>query len=99
LLKGSLSNIFFIKGNTIYTPSLDCGLLDGIIRKFVIDNFTVIEGRFTEADLMSADSAFLTNSIMGIMKLRALNGRQYDESPIIREIQETYKKECSSQAK
>ncbi|ETA82348.1 aminotransferase class IV [Youngiibacter fragilis] len=99
LAEGSLSNIFFIKGNTIYTPSLDCGLLDGIIRKFVIDNFTVIEGRFTEADLMSADSAFLTNSIMGIMKLRALNGRQYDESPIIREIQETYKKECSSQAK
>lgn len=99
LAEGSFSNIFFIKGSKVFTPSLDCGLLDGILRRFVIDHFTVIEGRFTEADLMSADSAFLTNSIMGIIKLSALNGRQYDESSIIREIQDTYRKECSSQAK
>ncbi|MBP1917643.1 aminotransferase class IV [Youngiibacter multivorans] len=98
LAEGSFSNIFFIKGSKVFSPSLDCGLLDGIVRRFVIDHFTVIEGRFTEADLMSADSAFLTNSIMGIMKLKSLNDTLYYESTIIREVQDAYERECLHQA-
>ena len=99
LAEGSLSNIFFIKGDKIYTPSLGCGLLDGIIRKFIIEHFNVIEGSFNEHDLLSADSAFLTNSIMGIMKVSTLDDRRYVESGIIKAIQDAYNTECLLQDK
>lgn len=94
LAEGSLSNIFFAKANKIYTPSIDCGLLDGIIREFVLERFDVIEGRFSEDDLLSADSAFITNSVVGVMKLSSVNEKAFGESAIIRDIQDAYDKEC-----
>lgn len=94
LAEGSLSNIFFTKADKIYTPSIECGLLDGIIREFVLERFDVIEGRFSEDDLLSADSAFITNSVVGVMKLSSVNEKAFGESAIIRDIQDAYDKEC-----
>lgn len=98
LAEGSLSNVFFIKSGSIYTPSISCGLLDGIVRNFVTKRFDVIEGRFSIHDLKSADSAFLTNSVMGIMKLASLDGTCFGESYKVREIIDAYNEECQFQA-
>jgi branched-subunit amino acid aminotransferase/4-amino-4-deoxychorismate lyase len=72
LQEGSRSNIFFVRGNEIMTPSLECGLLDGITRRVVIglikeSGFVFKEGRFRLKDLMYCDEAFLTSSLMEIM--------------------------------
>ncbi|MFH1622613.1 MAG: aminotransferase class IV, partial [Candidatus Omnitrophota bacterium] len=60
LTEGCRSNLFFIKGKTVYTPSLECGLLDGITRQKVIKiikkqrlNFKM--GKFKIRDLLSCD--------------------------------------------
>lgn len=98
LTEGSLSNIFFIKSGSIYTPSISCGLLNGIVRSFVIKRFDVIEGRFSIHDLQTADSAFLTNSVIGIMKLTSFDGTCFGESDKVREIYDAYIEECKSQA-
>ncbi len=81
LAEGSRSNLFFAKGKELFTPSLRCGCLGGITRKAVFDlagkyNIRVFEGNFTVSDLSSADEAFLTNSLMGIMPLASLEGRR-----------------------
>lgn len=65
-------NIFFTKGNTVYTPHLACGILPGIIREFVVVRakalgFTVVEGDLSLEYLGAADAVFVTNSVMGIM--------------------------------
>ena len=70
----SSANIFWIKGKYLYTPSVECGLLNGIMRQFVIEKarlegFTVVEGRFHLLDLKYADRIFLTNSLHGILKV------------------------------
>lgn len=75
--EGIVSNLFWIKGRVLYTPSLDTGILPGITRQFVIDlaarlGFTVCEGLYEWSELMEADEAFLTNSIQEIVPVNRL---------------------------
>ncbi|NPA12550.1 MAG: aminodeoxychorismate lyase [Aquificae bacterium] len=68
------ANIFWEKGKFLFTPAVECGLLEGITRKKVIQEakekgYIVVEGRFTLKDLMEADKVFITNSLNGIIKV------------------------------
>lgn len=66
------SNIFLIKENVLYTPSLQDGCVKGIMRENIIDvalkiKMTVIdESHITLKEIELADEVFLTNSINGI---------------------------------
>lgn len=91
LTEGSSSNIFFIKGEKIYTPKVSCGLLDGIIRKWVISNFNVNEGEFTLEKFLECDGAFLTNSLMGIMKISSINSKIMNSCNLTERIAEDYR--------
>ncbi|WP_411681672.1 aminotransferase class IV [Clostridium thailandense] len=90
LSEGSVSNVYFIKNNKIYTPSIECGLLNGTVRKFIINNFEVVEGKFNKDTLMNADGIFLTNSVMGVMKVSNLCDKKLDDNVIIENIKEYY---------
>lgn len=70
--EGIISNIFWSKGNCIYTPSLDTGILDGVTRRFVIEKMEklgaeVKTGRFRLESLLTADEAWMTNSVLEIV--------------------------------
>ncbi|MBT2627346.1 aminodeoxychorismate lyase [Bacillus sp. ISL-32] len=70
--EGIISNIFWSKGNCIYTPSLDTGILDGVTRRFVIEEMEklgaeVKTGRFRLESLLTADEAWMTNSVLEIV--------------------------------
>ncbi len=56
-------NIFWVKDGTIYTPSLDCGILNGVIRQVLLElsPVKIIEGHFTVDDLKNANEVFITN--------------------------------------
>jgi branched-subunit amino acid aminotransferase/4-amino-4-deoxychorismate lyase len=74
IAEASRSNIFFVKGNELFTPSLACGCLKGITRQVIFDlagkyNIRVNEGEFTPGDLYNAEEVFLTNSLMGVIPL------------------------------
>lgn len=77
IAEGSHSNIFLVKDKEIFTPALECGCLDGITRRVIFDlakkhNIRIYEGNLSIRDLSTADEAFLTNSLMGIMPLASL---------------------------
>lgn len=67
LTEGATTNIFFIKDNTIFTPELSCGMLNGTIRKYIIDTYDVNEKIIYPDEVEYFDEMFLTNSLMGIM--------------------------------
>lgn len=92
LTEGATSNIFFIKDNKIYTPKVQCGLLNGIIRSWIIDNFSVEEGEYKFEDLLNSDAIFITNSILGIMKVCGVEGKKFSNHDRIEEIINIYKK-------
>lgn len=66
------SNVFVVKDNKIYTPSLDEGCVAGIMRQVVIDlarknGYKVNDHAKIEANsLLESDEIFLTNAVSGI---------------------------------
>ncbi|MFO3790710.1 aminodeoxychorismate lyase [Bacillus mojavensis] len=70
--EGIISNVFWSKGSCIYTPSLDTGILDGVTRRFVMENakrigMDVKTGRYQLEALLTADEAWMTNSVLEII--------------------------------
>lgn len=100
LAEGVVSNLFWVKGTTIYTPSISTGILDGVTRSFVINlakkhSFYIREGRFKPSMLFKADEAFVTNSIQEIVRLKAVDQYQLDKSTepsAVDFLQKTYTK-------
>ncbi len=79
LTEGTLSNLFFVRRGVIHTPAVSCGLLDGIARRTVTDlaatrGYKLVEGEYVPDDLLSANEAFLTNSLMEVMPLVKVGG-------------------------
>lgn len=89
IAEGSRTNIFLVKDNAIFTPAIECGCLNGITRQVIFglakkNQIKVYTGNFTLTDLYSADEAFLTNSLMGIMPLVSLEKKKIGKGKCIR---------------
>jgi branched-subunit amino acid aminotransferase/4-amino-4-deoxychorismate lyase len=81
--EGTYTNIFFVRDNTVYTPSISCGILPGIMRDKVISLINRLSikleiGQFNKDDLLEADEIFLTNSLMEIMPVWKLENKIFD---------------------
>jgi len=77
------ANIFWITGGSLYTPSLGCGVLDGILRAQVLASAPVQEVRANLDTLLKCEAAFLTNSLIGIRPIKTLAGRFLQPHPMI----------------
>jgi branched-subunit amino acid aminotransferase/4-amino-4-deoxychorismate lyase len=80
IAEGSRANIFLVKNKRIFTPSVNCGCLSGITRKVIFDlaresGVNITEGNLSINDLKGADEVFLTSSLMGVMPLVSMEGR------------------------
>ena len=76
-------NLFMVMGDTVTTPPLSEGCLNGIMRKQVLQIGKKIEGlHWVEAlispfDLQKADELFYTNSIQGIQSITKYRKKEY----------------------
>jgi len=64
---------------------------------WVVKNFSVIETELTLEDIKNADEIFLTNSLMGIMKVNRFEDKNYKNSDIIKSVEKAYKMEIEKQ--
>jgi len=76
----TVSNLFFSLRGRLKTPSLDCGILDGITRRIVMqlaqeEGLAIEEGQYTVDQLLAADECFLTNTSMEIMPVVSIDKR------------------------
>jgi branched-chain amino acid aminotransferase len=98
LTECTASNLFFVTHDVLRTPSLDCGLLDGITRAIVIElakelRIRVEEGRFTAEELYRATECFLTNTTMEIMPVSSVDHSLIGHGspgPLTRTLQERF---------
>ncbi len=66
------SNVFFVANQRLHTPSIDCGILEGITREVVIElagglGIEVEEGAYAVEDVLQADECFMTNTGLEVM--------------------------------
>ncbi|PIB27895.1 aminotransferase class IV [Maribacter sp. 4G9] len=77
-------NLFLVSGNTIKTPPLKDGCLDGIIRKKLIsalkddEHLKVVEESISPFELQKADEIFITNTISGIIPVTKYRKKEYN---------------------
>ncbi|NLP53047.1 aminodeoxychorismate lyase [Bacillus sp. RO1] len=76
--EGLVSNVFWIKGDTVYTPSISTGILNGVTRRFILHLCTLLklevkEGEFPVKELLQADEVFITNSTQEIIRINKLD--------------------------
>ena len=92
ITEGATSNIFVVVRDKIYTPKLSCGLLNGIVRQYIISNYDVTESEIDLEFLNNADEIFLTNSLLGIIPVNNLEKKVFKSQKISKEIFNSYKK-------
>lgn len=73
------ANLFWLEGARLFTPALDCGVLDGIVRAQILRLAPTLGLRAEEvhaapARLQTSDGVFLTNSLQGAVAARSLDG-------------------------
>lgn len=78
----TIANIFIIKNNVVYTPSLSEGCVAGVMRRMVIKNLVnanwkIIEKEINVTELLNADEVFLTNSLYEIRWVRRIGDSIY----------------------
>ena len=91
LVEGLISNLFFVKSGTVYTPSLERAGVNGIMRSKVIgqlhqDSIPVEIGRYTQSQLLDADECFLCNSVRGICPITAIDDQKFGVGDLTRRL-------------
>lgn len=77
LTEGAISNIYIKKNEHLFTPPVQCGLLNGVIRHVKIKTLNNIEKKIiTLKDLYNADSIYISNSIIGFQEARCHKGSE-----------------------
>ena len=100
VVDGTMSNIFAVQDNKIFTPGLSLCGVDGVMRKTVIKaakekNYSIYEKDFTKIELEQADELFLTNSLFGIWPIKIIGKTRFTKAGnITKELQEEIKKIC-----
>lgn len=87
------TNIFWIKDDKIFTPSLQTGCVGGIMRKQVISianklSIDLEEGFFQKKYLLDADSVFTTN-VTGIRWIQSIENQAFDKHHILKKVVDT----------
>lgn len=94
----TVSNLFFVQAGQLCTPSLACGILDGITRGVILtlareNRITVSEGRFGVEALRQAEECFLSNTTMEVMPVTRLDGRHIGNGkpgPLTRQLHQIF---------
>jgi len=94
------SNIFCLnKDNTVYTPALSIGCVDGVMRKVVIDlikraGVKLVEVEdFSDEYINGADEFFVTNAVSGVRWVKAYKHKRFLKdlsSELVKQLNDIY---------
>jgi branched-chain amino acid aminotransferase len=92
---GSRSNIFAVIKGKLLTPPIEEGALPGITRATILHlckelSIQTAEARLGHGDLAKAEEVFLTNSLLEIVPVRRVDGRQVPTGAITERLANAY---------
>ena len=74
----TIANIFWVKGENLFTPPLSEGCVAGIMRKRILNlNQRITERNMAGDDLLNADEVFLTNATSVIRWVKQFRDKTY----------------------
>jgi 4-amino-4-deoxychorismate lyase len=92
VLEGPTTNVWWRRGRTLYTPSLELGILAGVTRAAIAElaagvGYEVEEGVFQLAAAAAADELFTCSSVREVMPAVELDGRPVGRGPAADELE------------
>lgn len=83
IIEATNANVFIVNGNTISTPPIADGCLNGIMRKQIIElirkstDLTIEERSVSPFELQKAEEIFFTNTIIGIQSVTKYRKKEF----------------------
>jgi branched-chain amino acid aminotransferase len=83
LVAAANANLFLVKEGRLLTPALQCGCINGIIRRKIIESIQkdevleIEETSISPFELLKADEVFLSNSLIGIQSVHCYRKKSY----------------------
>jgi 4-amino-4-deoxychorismate lyase len=92
VLEGTVTNLWWRRGSTLRTPSLDLGILAGVTRATLIEvapgaGYEVEEGEYPLADMLAAEEVFTSSSVREVMPVVALDDGRFERGPAAAALQ------------
>ena len=89
IAEGAVTNLFLVLGGEVLTPGLADGALPGIMRAQVLRacahaGITARETTLTPEDVFTADEAFVTNALLGVMPLSRVEDHNFNTIGAVR---------------
>ncbi|HUF01573.1 MAG TPA: aminotransferase class IV [Gaiellaceae bacterium] len=93
VLEGTVTNVWWRRGDILFTPSLELGILAGVTRDALralapTRGYRVEEGTFVLADVYGAEEAFTSSSVRELMPLVEIDERPLARGPAADDLQE-----------
>ncbi len=97
VIEGTMSNIFYMAQEILYTPDLSACGINGIIRQKIIElavdlNIEVCIRMTPLALLMTADEVFICNSIIGLWPIKMIDAQSFPVGDKTHKIRQTLQK-------
>jgi len=98
LAEGASTNVFLVRGGTLFTPPLSAGILAGITREVVLELLPGLGIPFGERplqldELVSADEAFMTSTTREVVPVRQVDEARVGSGrpgPLTRRVMEAF---------
>jgi 4-amino-4-deoxychorismate lyase len=92
VLEGPTTNIWWRRNRTLFTPSLDLGILAGVTRAVMIElagaaGYAVEEGQYGLTELLAAEEAFTSSTVREVMPVTELDDVPIPRGPAVDELQ------------
>jgi 4-amino-4-deoxychorismate lyase len=92
VLEGPVTNVWWRTGSTLFTPSLELGILAGVTRAAVLEaapraGFDVREGEYTLSLLLDAEEVFTTSSVREVMPGVRVDDHPFERGPAAQALQ------------
>ena len=93
-------NLFWIAEGRLFTPALECGVLEGVVRAGVLAaaaelGVEAVETRAPLQALEGAEAAFLTNSLVRVRAVRSLGARTFGPSALVETLAAAVRSRCT----
>ncbi|MEF8979676.1 MAG: aminotransferase class IV [Haloarculaceae archaeon] len=93
--EGATSNLFFVDGGTLKTPSTSLPLLPGVTRDVVLDlareeGLPIETGKYSVRDIREAEEVFATNTTWEVRPVTSVDGISLSVGPMTRLLARLY---------
>jgi 4-amino-4-deoxychorismate lyase len=91
IIEGTMSNVFGVKEDLLFTPKLNNSGVKGVVRERVIETakklgIDIKEINLNKKEILEMDELFLTNSLIGIWPVRKIENMNYKTGQITKDI-------------